>query len=326
MAGPDDPSDRELFDDAVGGLGDPGVDDRDDREPRPPQPRDPPTGRWTSREEEAASQDDAGEQDQEQPQGRIPSYRQREEAERRRAAEERVLRSERMFDQLAQRFGSLEEELRALRRPQQQPQQRPDVWRDPDAFVEDIDRRFQTLEQLAEAKARDKMINLTFRREHRSRGAEFEQAYTVLQGMTRRGDRLANEIVNDADPGAALMEWYDGERMRAEVGNDPDGYVERRTAERIQKDPNFRKQIAQALGFELLDGGGGGDGGYQEPARNGRSGNRTLVRLPSVNSASGSSGGNRRGNGQMPVTDGDFFADAVAGLPTSRMRAAARGR
>lgn len=338
MAGADNPSDRELFDDAVGGLDgtDDGADDRSNQ--RQPQPRDPPTGRFQTRREDDAGDDQVDERDQgdddgqsddrgDRRRGNVPSFRQRAEAERRRQAEEREQHSLRLFDQLNQRFGSLEEELRTLRAPRRdQQEQRPDVWRDPDGFARDIDERFQNLEELAESKARDKMINLTFRAQHRARGEEFEQAYRALQGMSRRGDRLADEITNDADPGAALMEWYDGERMRAEIGGDPDGYVERRIAERMEKDPKFRRQMAKQLGFELLDDDGGRD---EPPARNGRSGTQTLVRLPSVNSASGrggGSGGNRRQGGNMPVTDGDFFADAVAGLPIARMRAGARGR
>jgi len=335
LAGPNDPSDRELFDDAVGGLDQ--VDDRDDRDNQRQQPRDPPTGRFTRQQEDQPDDDQGDDRDQgddgqdddrgDRRGGTVPSYRQRSEAQRRRDAEDREQRSLRMFDQLAQRFGSLEEELRALRAPrQQQEQERPDVWRDPDGFVRDIDERFLSVEERIEAAARDKMINLTFRREHRARGQEFEQAYRALQGMTRRGDRVADEITNDADPGAALMEWYDGEAMRAEIGGDPDGYVERRTAERLKQDPKFRRLIAQQLGFELLDDDGGRD---EPPARNGRSGTQTLVRLPSVNSASGrggGGGGNRRTSGNMPVTDGDFFQDAVAGLPIARMRAGARGR
>ena len=333
----DDPSDRELFDDAVGGL-DGGADDRVDREQpqRQPQPRDPPTGRWTRQEQQEEDpgddqddqrEDDGRDDDRGERRGTVPSYRQRSEAERRRQAEEREQHSLRMFDQLAQRFGSLEEELRELRRPRQEQQQRqrPDIWRDPDQFVQSIEERFQNLQDQQEQTVRDRMINLTFRAQHRARGQEFEQAYTALRGM--RGSRMFEEITSDADPGAALMEWYDGERMRAEIGGDPDGYVERRTAERLEKDPKFRRQIAKALGFELLDDDGS-DRGREPPARNGRSGTQTLVRLPSVNMASGrggGGGGNRRSGGALPVTDGDFFADAVAGLPIARMRAGARG-
>lgn len=321
MAGPDDPSDRELFDDAVGGLDQVDDDREDSRNQRQPQPRDPPTGRFATREDDGDDQADDDGEDEDQPRGSVPSHRQRQEAQRRREAEDREQRSLRMFDQLAQRFGSLEEELRSLRQPQREQQARPDVWRDPDGFVADIDERFQSVDERAEALVRDKMINLTFRREHRARGQEFEQAYRALQGMTRRGDAAADEITNDADPGAALMEWYDGERVRQEVGSDPDGFAERRTVERLRSDPKFRRQMAEALGFELLD-----DGGGYEPRRNGRSGSQTLVRLPSVNRAGGGGGGNRRTGGNMPVTDGDFFSDAVAGLPIARAQERARHR
>ena len=182
----------------------------------------------------------------------VPSWRVRE------------IREER--DALARR---LEE---AGRQPVAQPQQaqqqqpakvdRPDPLLDPDGYAKHVrdeirqellhDRRESSLQAAREANPE-----------------EFDEAYKAAQ--QRIDPALKARMQASRDPGKTLLEWHREAKVKQEVGNDPNAWLEKKLEERL-KDPAF---LAKAV--ELARGNA-------QPQLNG---GRPRVELPpSLNGAS----------------------------------------
>jgi hypothetical protein len=158
------------------------------------------------------------------------------------------------------------------------------------------------------------MINLTFETMHEERGDEFAQAYELLRTAAQRNDPVVDRITQAGNPGRALMRWYDN-MVREDAINRAgglDAYIDQQLEARLESDEDFKGRALKKLGVA----------GDNQIVRRGPGGSaQTVVRLPSLTRAGGGGGGNYRpGSANMPVSGSDFFADAVGGLPISRMR------
>ena len=161
----------------------------------------------------------------------LPSWRAREiNEERRRVAEEN---------------DRLKAEMAELRRAQQQPRQqeqpkaekpsRPDPLLDPDGYAAAIR---EELRQEALAERREESLQ----RAAEAHPAEFQEAYAAAQKAV--DPALRARMQASRDPGKTLLEWHREQKVRAEVGNDPNAWLEKKLEERL-KDPAFLAKAAE---------------------------------------------------------------------------------
>jgi hypothetical protein len=161
----------------------------------------------------------------------VPSWRLREiNEEKRRVAEE----NERLKAEMAE-----------LRRSQQQPRQqeqpkadkpsRPDPLLDPDGYAAAIR---EELRQEALAERREESLQ----RAAEAHPAEFQEAYAAAQKAV--DPALRARMQASRDPGKTLLDWHREQKVRAEVGNDPNAWLEKKLEERL-KDPAFLAKAAE---------------------------------------------------------------------------------
>jgi len=165
----------------------------------------------------------------------LPSWRAREiNEERRRVADE----NERLKAEMAE-----------LRRSQQQPRQqeppkvekpsRPDPLLDPDGYAAAIR---EELRQEALAERREESLQ----RAAEAHPAEFQEAYEAAQKAV--DPALKARMQSSRDPGKTLLDWHREQKVRAEVGNDPNAWLEKKLEERLN-DPTFlAKAVERARG------------------------------------------------------------------------------
>ncbi|MGW1422703.1 hypothetical protein ACWAT4_21615 [Bradyrhizobium manausense] len=165
----------------------------------------------------------------------VPSWRVREiNEEKRRVAEE----NERLKAEMAE-----------LRRAQQQPRQqeqpkaekpsRPDPLLDPDGYAAAIR---EELRQEALAERREESLQ----RAAEAHPDEFQAAYTAAQKAV--DPALRARMQASRDPGKTLLEWHREQKVRAEVGTDPNAWLEKKLEERLN-DPTFlAKAVERARG------------------------------------------------------------------------------
>jgi hypothetical protein len=161
----------------------------------------------------------------------VPSWRLREiNEEKRRVAEE----NERLKAEMAE-----------LRRSQQQPRQqeqpkadkpsRPDPLLDPEGYAAAIR---EELRQEALAERREESLQ----RAAEAHPAEFQEAYAAAQKAV--DPALRARMQASRDPGKTLLDWHREQKVRAEVGNDPNAWLEKKLEERL-KDPAFLAKAAE---------------------------------------------------------------------------------
>lgn len=207
----------------------------------------------------------------------IPSWRLREEAERRRDLE-------RQFADMQQREAALRRQL-AEARP---PAKTPDLLEDPDAYA-------RYVEQTVERRMLTRFVDASMEDAHEQHGEEFAKAFNSLLAITNSGDTSTRDrIVQSPNPGRALMRWHQERQAITEIGGDLKKY-QARIREEAMKDPEFRKAAMEAWRSEASGGNG------QRPA--------TVTQLPSLNKATG--GGHSSASDKEPVTDKELFASVV---------------
>lgn len=203
-----------------------------------------------------------------------PEWRLKEDAERARLAEAELANERAEKAALKQRLEALE---RPAPKAEQQPKAsaRPDPLLDPDGYAAAIraelreealnERREESLQRAAEANP-----------------AEFKEAYAAAQQAV--DPALRARMQASRDPGKTLLEWHRENKVRAEVGTDPNAWLEKKMEERL-KDPAF---LAKAV--ELARGSA------QPQQPNGR----PRVELPpSLNGASRSNAALKSGNDDL---------------------------
>lgn len=206
----------------------------------------------------------------------IPAWRLREEAEARRAAEERAADFQR-------REAALRRQLQEAR-----PVEKPiDLLEDPDGYA-------RTLEQKVERKLLTRFLDASFEDARDQHGEKFDKAFAALEQVVQMGDTaLRDRIVNSGNPGRALMRWHqDRETMGAiSKSGGLDGY-RKQVFEEALKDPEFRKRAMEAWRDEATGG--------QRP--------NTVTQLPSLNKATGA--GNQPGDDEV-LSDSELFKSVV---------------
>ena len=230
--------------------------------------------------EEAEGEPEGEEPPEQEPERRqgIPSYRVREEAEGRRAAEERAVALER---ELAQMRGRMDEMSARLNQPpQQQPQPparppKPDRYTDEAAYDEWMlaegerraEARFNTMRAQME---QDRQVQMAQRVEasfgaaaNSERRYEFLDAYDRLTRLDHRDSNVratVQGIVNSTDPAAALFDWFQGYQQ-------PRGQPQRRAAPQREPQHEVRLPTRPPRGGppSLNAMGGGGPGQRVDP-------------------------------------------------------------
>jgi hypothetical protein len=98
----------------------------------------------------------------------------------------------------------------------------------------------------------------------------FNAAWGELENRSQSGDNTwRHQVLTSQNPGETLVALYKREHVAAEVGNDPDAYVNKRLEE-LKQDPKFLQEVLEAA--QAKAGGGG------EPSR---------IDMPSLNKAGG---------------------------------------
>jgi hypothetical protein len=180
----------------------------------------------------------------------IPSWRLREETERARAAEMRAAELERKIAELSAKIA---------------PAQRPDLYENPDGFVQEtakpllepIEQRLQQIEQ----ERRREIEYFSQREAMREFGAEsVKAAYDAMMEANRANnpDSLAvyHRMMNGSlDPYGDMVRWYKREIALREVGTDLDAYRKRIIEEALAKDPDVRRRAIELARAEAMQPG-----------------------------------------------------------------------
>jgi hypothetical protein len=286
--------DQEMFAAALGDTPPPNPQEtgpeKPEAEPKPEgeQPRDE-HGRFAPKDKEAEAETPAGEKsplkdalsslgEKSPPEDAIPSWRLREETQRRREAEER----------LAAREAQLQHYLQQIQR-QQPPPKLPDLIEQPEAYAqalrEQIRQEFVQEVSQREAQREQREIARSLHRADKSYGEEFRKAYEAFNSPALANDeRLLEQIRNSYDQGEAILEWY--------RENDPKARRDKLKAE-LLNDPEFRKEFAGALRSQATI----------KPSN--------VTSLPNLTRAPGSAG---NASDDWPTTDAGIFSSVTAGL------------
>ncbi len=227
-------TDQELFDQANAdeAPADEAVVEAPEAEVEQEQPRDE-QGRFAA---QAAEEPAATEQPAPPPvddnAAMVPSWRVREINEEKRA--------------LADKLAAFEAERHKWQQqpaPQPQPAPekaaKPDPLLDPDGYETYLERKFE-----------EKMLNnhreASLAQAHKTYKAEFEEAYAAAQKQVDPVLRV--KMQNSRDPGETLIEWHREQKVRAEVGTDPNAFFEKKLEAWLADPANQAKVIDRARG------------------------------------------------------------------------------
>lgn len=171
-----------------------------------------------------------------QPEPSIPPSRLREEADARRAAE-------RERDELRGFVAAFQRQ----QQPKQEPPKVPDVFEDPNAFLDHgvksaVDPIKSEIGQLREFYSQREAV-----REH---GAEkVKAAFAALDQAANAGDPEARAAVDrvkkSMHPFGDIVDWHARQTLVQTVGNDPNAWLEKQLEARL-KDPAFLQRAAEA--------------------------------------------------------------------------------
>jgi hypothetical protein len=247
-----------------------------------------------------------------EPQGRVPAGRLREEAEAKRKAEaERDALKAQLdaakanektsFDALRAEFDrKLAEQIAALKpAPVVEKPKAPDLFEDPLAFAEHINKGVQERFDAFQRQQRDREINASIDSARTRHGETFANAWKALESLPKSPEtaQLVQRLEAQPNPGEAIVSWHKRNVAAREVGDDLEGYKARiaeETRKQLASDPEFRKELLASLR------------GDAEIGDNGRP--RTAVRLPPA--LARAAGGNGRGLNDDSVLDGSDQAIA----------------
>lgn len=233
-------SDQELFDEA--NADEPAeeaiVEAADEPAEQVEQPRDD-AGRFASKAENEpeppAATDPPAPPPVDDNAAMVPSWRVREINEEKRA--------------LADRLAALEAERTKWQQPPapqpapapQQPAkvERPDPLLDPDGYAAAI--REEMRQELLSERREASLANA-----HTKYSKEFEEAYAAAQ--QNLDPVLKMKMQTSRDPGETLIAWHREQKVRAEVGNDPNAFFEKRLDAWLADPANQAKVIERVRG------------------------------------------------------------------------------
>ena len=189
-------------------------------------------GRFAAQaEEQPAATEQPARQQVDDNAAMVPSWRVREINEEKRA--------------LADRLAAMEAERSKWQQPSApQPQQapapkveKPDPLLDPEGYETYLERKFE-----------EKMLNnhreASLAQAHKTYKGEFEEAYAAAQKQV--DPVLRTMMQNSRDPGETLIQWHREQKVRAEVGNDPNAFFEKRF-EAYLADPANQAKILERI-------------------------------------------------------------------------------
>ena len=199
------------------------------------QPRDE-NGRFAARQTEQAQAQPEGQAAQaEQPAGedaQVPSWRMRELREERDAA---LRRSQEIEQRLMRQIAELQSQM-----PKQEPQSAPDVFEDPNRFLEHgVSQAINPI--------KSEMVQLREFYSRREAVREFGQekvdaAYkAIAEGMQSRDPEVLatyQRAMQSMDPFEEIVRWHQQKSVYQQIGNDPNAWFEKQIEERM-KDPTF---------------------------------------------------------------------------------------
>ena len=244
-------------------------------------------------------------------QGRVPSGRLREEAEKTRAAQaerdalKAQLDAEKTASQraIAELNAKFEGFIASQRQPAQPAQPKPeeatpDLFEDPTAFVNHLQKGFDAKLAAVNQQIKDQRINISMELSRTRHGEAFDAAFGALKSLDANNPdnrQLVQRLIDAPNPGEAVVTWHKRNEALREVGDDPTAYkakIAEDTRKALMADPEFRKQLVAELRGEAMTGD------------NGRP--RTTVKLPaSLNRAGGN---NTRAPNDLEIFDGSESA------------------
>lgn len=197
------------------------------------QPRDE-QGKFASQQQAEHVDPNAAQQRDE---AHIPSWRLREQTERAEAAE---LRAQQIQSDFERRFNELQSRL-----PKQEPQQAPDIFEDPNKFLEHgvrqaVDPVRSEVGQMREFYSRRDAV--------RDHGEEkVNAAYdAIAKGLQSRDPEVATvyqRAMSSMDPYGDIVKWHQQKTVYSQIGNDPEAWFNKQLEERMAKDPNFQAKL-----------------------------------------------------------------------------------
>lgn len=171
----------------------------------------------------------------------IPPWRLKEEADARRAAEERAANHER-------ELAEMRRQLQAMQKQNEPKPAVPDIWENADGFVDH--RTNQAIEPIKGeiSQLREYYSQRDAIREH---GAEkVKAAYDALaQGLSARDPEVITvyqRAMSSIDPYGDIMKWHKKQTIFSTIGDDPEAFVERQIEERL-KDPTYQAKVLERI-------------------------------------------------------------------------------
>jgi hypothetical protein len=163
----------------------------------------------------------------------VPSWRVREINEEKRA--------------LADRLAAMEAERSKWQQPPapQVAQPAPEKAEPPDPLLDPVGYREFIRNELREERLNERRED-SLLQAHRTYKAEFEEAYAAAQKQV--DPALKARMQASRDPGETLMEWHREQKTRAEVGNDPNAFFQKRLDAWLADPANTAKVIERARG------------------------------------------------------------------------------
>ena len=225
------PSDEELFSDAVGNET---TDDPDVGQQQEEQPEQAET------EPEAKTEAEIAEESAIEAESKatgIPGWRLREINEERKAAiaERDALRAEK-----AQWETRQQAQQQTAPKAEQPKAERPDPLLDPEGYAAAIR---QEIRQEILSERREESLT----RARDANPQEFDEAYAAA---TKAIDpALKARMQASRDPGRTLLEWHRENKVKAEVGNDPNAWLEKKLEERLNDPAFLAKAIERSKGI-----------------------------------------------------------------------------
>ncbi len=165
-----------------------------------------------------------------------PEWRLKEDAERARAAETELANERAEKAALRQRLEALERGQKPAQ--QEEADDGPDPLLDPKGYAKHV--REGIRNELLNERREDSMKAAS-----EANPEAFNEAYKASVEAMRSGDvTIRARMHNARDPGKELLKWHKEQKVKAEVGDDIEAYVERKVQERIaaQARPNAQTQ------------------------------------------------------------------------------------
>lgn len=221
--------------------------------------------------------------------GEIPAWRLKEEADARRAAEQRAQEFERRAVETERRLQEIERREAESRRAQEP----IDPLADPNGYKQALEEKFERQRQ------EDRLEN-NLQVAQLRHGEVFDTAYQAFLQAAERDRAFGQNMVRSANPGEAIVQWHRREQTLARVGSDPDAY-EKSVLEKALENPEFLSRAMEKIKAQASGG---------QPTPNAASRPNTVTRLPpSLNSAT--SAASSHADELVDMSDRELLADAL---------------